>query len=131
MLFVCCLTFDFVALIMYPIFKAIQCINGGLIDLRPTYCGASYCNEGSLFTFPMDILHHNPKVSSLVVSLCGPTIWAQWQKWLGPGTSLLYYSLTTLRCCQTLGEEYTEVVQVIGGRSNSKCKSFFRSPESN
>jgi len=52
------------------------------------------------------------KVSSLVVSLCGPTFWAQWQKWLGPATSCLYYSLTTLRCCQTLGEEYTEIVQV-------------------
>jgi len=52
------------------------------------------------------------KVSSLVVSLCGPSFWAQWQKWLGPATSCLYYSLTTLRCCQTLGEEYTEVVQV-------------------
>ena len=53
------------------------------------------------------------KVSSLVVSLWGPTLWAQWQRWLGPATSCLYYSLTTLRCCQTLGEEYTEVVQVI------------------
>jgi len=52
------------------------------------------------------------KVSSLVVSLWGPTLWAQWQRWLGPATSCLYYSLTTLRCCQTLGEEYTEVVQV-------------------
>jgi len=52
------------------------------------------------------------KVSSLVVNLLGPTLWARWQKWLGPATSCLYYSLTTLRCCQTLGEEYTEVVQV-------------------
>merc|ERR1712083_873119 len=52
------------------------------------------------------------KVSSLVVNLWGPTLWAQWQRWLGPATSCLYYSLTALRCCQTLGEEYTEVVQV-------------------
>jgi len=52
------------------------------------------------------------KVSSLVVNLCGPTIWARWQKWLAPATSSIYYSLTTLRCCQTLGEEYTEIVQV-------------------
>ena len=67
------------------------------------------------------------KVSSLVVSLCGPTLWAQWQKWLGPTTSCLYYSLTTLRCCQTLGEEYTEIVQVIGERKiNNKCMFEFQ-----
>ena len=56
-----------------------------------------------------------------MVSLLGPTLWAQWQRWLGPATSCLYYSLTTLRCCQTLGEEYTEVVQVITDLSNNKC----------
>ena len=60
----------------------------------------------------MSVISFSCKVSSLVVNLCGPTIWAQWQKWLGPVTSSVYYSLTTLRCCQTLGEEYTEIVQV-------------------
>ena len=60
----------------------------------------------------MSVISFSCKVSSLVVNLCGPTIWAQWQKWLAPATSSIYYSLTTLRCCQTLGEEYTEIVQV-------------------
>ena len=67
------------------------------------------------------------KVSSLVVRLWGPTLWAQWQRWLGPATSCLYYSLTTLRCCQTLGEEYTEVVQVITDmNNNNKCMKEFQ-----
>ena len=66
----------------------------------------------TLYSGLISVISLSCQVSSLVVNLCGPTIWARWQKWLAPATSSIYYSLTTLRCCQTLGEEYTEIVQV-------------------
>lgn len=55
------------------------------------------------------------RVSRLLLGGLGPRAWAGAREWIGPLTRCCYYSLTTLQSCQTLGEEYTGVVQVHRG----------------
>jgi len=56
------------------------------------------------------------EVSALVLEVVGPVWWARIKEWLGPGVRTLYYVLTTVSSYQTLGEEYTGILQVTPGR---------------
>jgi len=56
------------------------------------------------------------EVSTLLLEVVGPVWWARIKEWLGPGVRTLYYVLTTVSSYQTLGEEYTGLIQVIPGR---------------
>uniref|UniRef100_A0A8D8YZ10 RING-type E3 ubiquitin transferase n=1 Tax=Cacopsylla melanoneura TaxID=428564 RepID=A0A8D8YZ10_9HEMI len=51
-------------------------------------------------------------LSSLLLKALGTRTWLRYQSLIGPVSSFLYYSSTTLFCLQTLGEEYTGIIQV-------------------
>jgi len=50
-------------------------------------------------------------VSGLVLDVAGPQRWNTKEKWIAPIVRSIYYSLTTLSDYQTLGEEYSGLVQ--------------------
>jgi len=51
-------------------------------------------------------------VSSLGLDLFGPQIWIKYKSLSEPTVRFLYYAITTLSDFQTLGEEYTGLIQV-------------------
>eukprot|EP00092_Neocalanus_flemingeri_P026155 GFUD01028346.1.p1 GENE.GFUD01028346.1~~GFUD01028346.1.p1 ORF type:complete len:298 (-),score=38.42 GFUD01028346.1:65-958(-) len=51
-------------------------------------------------------------ISSLGLEIFGPQIWIKYKSLCEPATRFLYYSVTTLSDYQTLGEEYTGLIQV-------------------
>jgi len=61
-----------------------------------------------------EILQEN--ISSLCLDILGPRLWIKY-KWLcQPTVRAIYYFLTTCSGFQTLGEEYTGIIQVAHGR---------------
>ncbi|KAL1455924.1 hypothetical protein WDU94_000689 [Cyamophila willieti] len=51
-------------------------------------------------------------LSSLLLKALGTRTWLKYRSLIGPVSTFLYYSSTTLFCLQTLGEEYTGIIQV-------------------
>lgn len=71
-----------------------------------------------------ELLAH--QMDDLVLSLIGPRLWLRWKPWIGASAGFLYHSLTTLFNFQTLGEEYSGLVQVdeSGKRLPGKWRRF-------
>jgi len=53
-------------------------------------------------------------VTDVMTHFVGPQAWRSKDKWTEPFVRLVYYSVTTLCDYQTLGEEYTSLVQTTG-----------------
>lgn len=51
-------------------------------------------------------------LSSLLLKSWGTRKWLRYKSLISPVAAFLYYSSTTLYCLQTLGEEYTGIIQV-------------------
>jgi len=52
-------------------------------------------------------------ISNLGLEIFGPQVWIRYKALCEPATRFLYYSVTTLCDYQTLGEEYTGLIQVV------------------
>eukprot|EP00094_Tigriopus_californicus_P005011 TCALIF_04825-PA protein Name:"Similar to Gusb Beta-glucuronidase (Mus musculus)" AED:0.10 eAED:0.10 QI:0/0/0/0.71/1/1/7/0/1725 len=50
-------------------------------------------------------------VSDLVLELFGPVKWFKWKQLIGPSAAFSYFAATTLSNCQTVGEEYSGIIQ--------------------
>lgn len=62
-------------------------------------------------------------LSNLVLKSLGTRKWLLYRSLINPLASFLYYSSTTLYCLQTLGEEYTGIIQV--DRTLKHVPSFY------
>ena len=61
-------------------------------------------------------------VSNLILELVGPRVWLKYKWLLEPSTRFLYYMITTGLDLQTLGEEYTGIIQVKHGQRKLPSK---------
>jgi len=61
-------------------------------------------------------------ISSLGLDIFGPQIWIKYKSLCEPATRFLYYSVTTLSDYQTLGEEYTGLIQVVNKKNRLPSK---------
>eukprot|EP00090_Calanus_glacialis_P046307 TRINITY_DN9037_c0_g1_i1.p1 TRINITY_DN9037_c0_g1~~TRINITY_DN9037_c0_g1_i1.p1 ORF type:complete len:298 (-),score=42.45 TRINITY_DN9037_c0_g1_i1:98-991(-) len=68
-------------------------------------------------------MHQN--ISSLGLEIFGPQTWIKYKSLCEPATRFLYYAVTTLSDYQTLGEEYTGLIQVVH-RKNKLPSKFMR-----
>ena len=68
----------------------------------------------------MNSLHQN--ISSLGLEIFGPQTWIKYKSLCEPATRFLYYAVTTLSDLQTLGEEYTGLIQVNHGKNKLPSK---------
>ena len=68
----------------------------------------------------LNSLHQN--ISSLGLEIFGPQTWIKYKALCEPATRFLYYSVTTLSNLQTLGEEYTGLIQVDLGKNRLPSK---------
>ena len=64
-------------------------------------------------------------ISSLGLEIFGPQTWIKYKSLCEPATRFLYYAVTTLSDYQTLGEEYTGLIQVVH-RKNKLPSKFMR-----
>lgn len=62
------------------------------------------------------------KVSDIMQSILGPRTWIQWYKELDVLSDISYFTLTTLKGLQTLGEEYVNIVQFDATERNVPSK---------
>ncbi len=63
------------------------------------------------------------QVSSVVLKILGPRSWLTWKQWIEASTRFAFYALTTLSDFQTLGEEYTGILQIDSSSSRLKLPS--------
>ena len=61
-------------------------------------------------------------VSNLCLELVGPRVWLKYKWLLEPTTRFCYYMITTGLDLQTLGEEYTGIIQVQHGQKKLPSK---------
>ena len=61
-------------------------------------------------------------VSHLCLELVGPRVWLKYKWLLEPTTRFFYYMITTGLDLQTLGEEYTGIIQVQHGQKKLPSK---------
>ena len=70
--------------------------------------------------------HYSNYMSTLISDVVNPYIpqryWLKWQREIQLVGELIYYGLTTVKGNQTLGEEYTNAIQVTNGESFSANK---------
>ena len=59
-------------------------------------------------------------LSDITYQLLPQRYWMRWQREIQLVAELVYYGLTTVRGNQTLGEEYTNTIQIVVSGSNSK-----------
>ncbi|CAD5214974.1 unnamed protein product [Bursaphelenchus okinawaensis] len=65
------------------------------------------------------------KISDLVKRIYGDAIWIKAYKWLMPITKVLYYTSTSVKGVQTLGEEYMGLIPV-GSQSEVRETSYLQ-----
>ena len=58
--------------------------------------------------------------SNVLLKILGPRSWIPWKQWIEASVHFAYFAITTLADLQTIGEEYTGILQVTVGPENLK-----------
>lgn len=71
--------------------------------------------------------HFTQEVSTnFALKVFGPRAWLRWKPWIEASAQFAYFALTTLSDLQTLGEEYTGILQITPKNGKIKLPSKLR-----
>ena len=108
--------------LLFPLSSAVGVVNGGVALSMRTMSSSSpmvlrAAGTSELVRTNQKDRYYSSYLGTLLADIINPYIpqryWVGWQRELELVGELLYYGLTTVRGNQTLGEEYTNTVQVI------------------
>ena len=60
--------------------------------------------------------------SNVLLKILGPRSWIPWKQWIEASVHFAYFAITTLADLQTIGEEYTGILQVTSATDGRKFK---------
>ena len=63
--------------------------------------------------------------TNVLLKILGPRLWIHWKPWIEASIHFTYFAITTLADLQTIGEEYTGILQVTNVAERLKIPSRF------